>query len=124
MSFTVITNNTAFRDKYESELDVFYKDVSLRDIFLIVRDRVHEGYEILTHPLSGSVKPGETPFKTVFISKKKGTLNMGSLSLIENAILTCDKFEERAFSFPGKTEDFQVIDLSLAEAALGSLRAF
>ncbi|MCL2565492.1 MAG: GrdX family protein [Defluviitaleaceae bacterium] len=124
MGFVVITNNTMLKDKYDGEFDVLYHNVSLREIFVIVRDKVHAGHEILTHPMSGSVKPNETPFKTVFITKEKGKLNMDSVSLIEGAIATCDKFVNRDIDYGSKTEDFQLIDLSLAESALASLRAF
>ena len=124
LKFTAITNNTSFRDKYEGEFEVLYYNVTLREILVIVRDKVHAGYEVLTHPMSGSVKPNETPFKTVFISKEKGKLNMDSLSLIEGAIMTCDKFGGRTIEYKEKIEDFQLIDLSLAESALIGLRMF
>ena len=124
MNFIAITNNTAFLKKYENEFDVAYHDVDLRSILVIVRDLVHEGHVILTHPLSGSVKPKETPLKTVFVTKKKGNLDEYSLSLIENAIITCDKFVDRKISYKNALEDFQLIDLSLAESALPGLMAF
>jgi len=114
----------AFKDRYEDEFDIIFTDSSLRDILILVRNKVHEGYEILTHPLSGSVKPGETPYKTIFITKKKGMLSIDSLALIESAIETCDKFADRKIEYEKKTEDFQLIDLSLAESALVSLRIF
>jgi len=124
LSFTAITNNTALKNKYEGEFDILYYNVSLREILIIVRDKVHKGHKILTHPMSGSVKPNETPFKTVFITKEKDKLNMDCVMLIENAIAVCDKFEERKIEYADKTDDFQMIDLSLAESALIGLRSF
>ena len=124
MNFIAITNNTAFLEKYENEFDINYYDTDLRSILVIVRDMVHEGHIILTHPLSGSVKPKETPLKTVFLTKKKGALDADSLTLIENAIITCDKFIDRKISYERALEDFQLIDLSLAESALPGLMAF
>ena len=124
MSFIAITNNSVFRDKYEGKFDISFADVPLHDIFILVRDKVHAGHEILSHPLSGSVKPGETPYKTVFIAGKKGSLNMDSLALIENAIMTCSKFEDRKYDYEKKIEDFQLIDLSLAESALAGIRGY
>ena len=124
MKFIAITNNKAFKDKYANEFEIFFYDVTHREILIILRDKVHEGHEILTHPVSGSVKPNETPFKTVFISKQKSKLNMDSLALIEGAIMTCDKFGGKTIEYKEKIEDFQLIDLSLAESALPGLMAF
>ena len=124
MGFIAITNNAALKAKYEGQFDILYYDVTLREIFIIVRDKVHEGYELLTHPLSGSVKPNETPFKTVFIRKEKGKLNMDSLALIEGAIMTCDKFGGRVIDYKERIEDFQLVDMSLAESAIPALMAF
>ncbi len=56
-----------------------------------VRDKVHEGHELATHPLSGSVKPNETPYKTIMISEKKGVLDFNSLKIIEDSIATAKK---------------------------------
>jgi len=124
LNFIAVTNNTAFVEKYKNEFDVAFHDVDLRSILVIVRDLVHDGHIILTHPLSGSVKPKETPLKTVFITKKKGSLDTDSLVLIENAIITCDKFIDRKISYERALEDFQLIDMSLAESALPGLMSF
>lgn len=124
MKFIAVTNNLAFKEKYEGEFEIWYYDVSLREIFVIVRDKVHIGFEVLTHPMSGSVKPNETPFKTVFISNGKSKVSTDSLALIEGAIMTCDKFGGRVIDYKDKIEDFQLVDLSLAESALPALLAF
>jgi len=124
LGFSAITNNIAFKDKYEGEFDILYYNVSLREILILVRDKVHLGHEILTHPMSGSVKPNETPFKTIFITKENNKFNMDSVMHIENAIATCDKFVERNIDYGDKIEDFQLIDLSLAESALVSIKRF
>jgi len=124
LNFIAVTNNAAFRDKYEGQFEISYHEVSLRDVFVVVRDKVHLGYGLLTHPMSGSVKPNETPFKTVFISKDKRKITIDSLSLIEGAIMTCDKFSGRNIDYSDKIEDFQLVDMSLAESALPGLLAF
>ena len=124
MKFIAVTNNLAFKEKYETQFEVSYHDVTLRELFIIVRDKVHVGYKLLTHPMSGSVKPNETPFKTIFISKDDNKVMIDSLALIEGAIVTFDKFAERNIDYKGKIEDFQLVDMSLAESALPGLLSF
>ena len=61
MEFVVVTNNPLVNEKYGSELTVDYADIPFRDVLCKVRDLIHQGHRLLTHPLSGSVKPHETP---------------------------------------------------------------
>ena len=112
----IFTNNPMVRDALSQRdaCKVHYAPVSYRQILCLARDAVHQGHKLLTHPLSGSVKPGETPYKSVAVSQEKGLLDLPSLSLIENSIVTCDKFPVRSKSKdPALQEDFQLVDLSL-----------
>ncbi len=69
----------------------FDESFSYLDVLKYVRDRIHEGHKLLTHPLSGSVKPNETVYKTIMISDKQEVLDFDSLKLIEESIATAKK---------------------------------
>ena len=85
------------------------------------RDRVHQGAKLLSHPLSGSVKPGETPYKSIILTMGKGDVDEQSLRLIENAILACAKFQQRCDRYrPAVDLDCRLIDWTLLEGALAS----
>ncbi|EOC99625.1 GrdX family protein [Caldisalinibacter kiritimatiensis] len=117
----LVTNNPLIKEKYEGKIDIEYYPESYIDILKKVRDKVHKGCKILTHPLSGSVKPNETPYKTVMISEDTSDLDMESLMIIESSIETALKFLKNQKT-PEWNErinrDFQVIDLSLIEPTL------
>ena len=113
----VITNNPLAKNTLEERklCRAEYLDVPFMGLLEAVRDRVHLGYRLLTHPLSGSVKPNETHYKSIGISDAPGQgLCLESLELIEQAIEAFRKFPLR---YPVLTErlkeDFQVVDLSL-----------
>ena len=93
--FRVITNNPLVKESFADTEDICYFEITYKDLLLKVRDMVFEGYELLSHPLSGSVKPGETPYKSVLISSKKENINMQSVKLIEQALETYKKFTDR-----------------------------
>lgn len=88
------------------------------------RDRVHAGALLLTHPLAGSVKPGESPYRSVALEDREGTLDLRSLEVIEGAI---DRFDTlmagaRQRSYDGQTlQDFQLIDYQLLKSGLESI---
>ena len=68
-----------------------------------------------------SVKPNETPYRTILISKEKGKLDFDSLAIIEDSINTTQKFLNMAKT-PKWTqsilEDFELIDMDLIKNAL------
>ncbi|MBW4827214.1 MAG: GrdX family protein [Clostridiaceae bacterium] len=116
----IITNNPLVENRLKEKVFLEYYDVGYLKLLEIVRDKVHLGYKILTHPLSGSVKPNETPYKTVIVSKDNN-LDTESLMIIENSIVTTKKLLDINNTPPWNEEilkDFQVIDLSLIEGVL------
>ena len=106
----MVTNNPMVRDK---QPEAEFHDTDYLGVLKIVRDRIHLGHKLLTHPLSGSVKPGETPYKTVVLSDEKGSLDEKALSIIEDSIQTCLKLT-KSFERPSWNTkvlaDFQLID--------------
>ncbi|MBQ3626010.1 MAG: GrdX family protein [Synergistaceae bacterium] len=61
-------------------------DGSAIDALIAVRDYVHQGGVILTHPLCGNLRPYQQPFRSVLLEIKNNILDLESLSLIEHAI--------------------------------------
>lgn len=119
----IITNNPMSKSSFENKYVVEYIENGTQiDILKKARDYVHLGYRLLTHPLMGSVKPNETPYRTICISnKKEAMVDFGSIEIIESAIATTEKFI-RDFNTPDWSEkillDFQVIDLDLIAHAI------
>lgn len=91
----IVTNNIKVKDFFKEEALMFVEG-GIKDVFVAVRDCVHKGHTILTHPLSGSVKPTETPFKSILLTETTGSLNLESLNLIEQAILMLDHLENNS----------------------------
>ena len=113
----VITNNPMTKEKIPEYLQLDYIDGTVEDVFKKVRNYVHNGHILLTHPLMSSVKPNETPYRTVLISnKKENNVDMDSLKIIEDSIMSLNKFM-KMFKCPNWNEkikeDFMIIDYDL-----------
>ncbi|NLJ98054.1 MAG: GrdX protein [Tissierellia bacterium] len=122
MKRIIVTNNRYVYEKFKDTLEMeYYEDFTYLDILSYVRDKIHEGYKLITHPLSGSVKPNETPYKSIVIGEKSSALDLDSLRIIEESIATTKKFISNKPT-PNWTEtvldDFRVIDLSLITGAI------
>ena len=131
----ILTNNPDVEKWYADRVDPFDKfrgrlrdhtvrllDGTYRDVLIEARDLVHKGHRLLSHPLMGSLKPNETPYRTIALSDSPGLLDTDSLLLIENAIETFDKFAkvtrpDRGINTPQEMlADFRLIDLSLIQS--------
>lgn len=128
MKKIIITNNVLVHDKYNERMEMIYlENSSYLDVLIFIRNKIHEGHTLLTHPLSGSIKPNETPFKSAAISSEKGKLDLQSLEIIDSSIATAKKFIEGKKT-PKWTqeilEDFMLIDFNLIDGAVQSMDQF
>ena len=119
--FIIITNNTLVKEKFGADYQVDYEELSYEDTLKKVRDKIYQGHRLLTHPLSGSVKPNETPYKSIMISTKTGGLDMQEMNIIESAIQACGKFQFKSDKYRSEVyDDFRLIDCTLIESAIPS----
>ena len=119
MKFQIITNNISVFEKYKNEYDIKYYDISYCEILNKVHYMVEEGYKLLSHPLSGSVKPNETPFKSIMLTQNKNIVDLESLTIIENALITYNKFIQNKKEYDQSViKDFQYVDFALIKSAI------
>lgn len=103
---------------------VYREDLDYMGILIQVRDRIHQGWKLLSHPLAGSVKPNQTPFRSILMEEGSSITDPDSVMLIEDCIGVLRKFlgDHPSPSWPQDVlEDFQAVDLTLFESALDSM---
>jgi len=124
----VITNNSLVYEKFKEKMDIIYlNEFNYLDILKYARDKIHIGHRLLTHPLSGSVKPNETPYKSLAISIEKNEIDFESLNIIEESIVTAEKFILNNKTPKWTDEilsDFRLIDYYLISGAIESMDQF
>jgi len=113
----LITNNPLVVERCGDVHSVNFVDGALIDVLIRVRSFIHDGHRLLTHPLSGSVKPNETAYKSVLISGSCGKVDEQSVLIIGECILATQKFKPREISVHHLT-DLQEVDFSLIIGAL------
>ncbi len=122
--YRIVTNNSLCRDKYQELIPVdFLEGKGYMDVLLAVRDYIQKGWRLETHPMTGSLKPNQTPYKSIMVSDlpREQEEFYNQEMTIENSILSCRKFLEIKQT-PNWTEeirkDFMIVDLSLIEGAI------
>lgn len=122
MKKILITNNPLVYNKYKDSTEIMFSESWMfLDVLKVSRDKIHIGHELLTHPLSGSIKPNETPYKSLLISYNQIELNMQSLQIIEESIAVTEKFLRdcrTVVKSQKNLEDFQLIDFGLIKDSI------
>ena len=113
----LVTNNPLAQALYLDEFRVEYMEASLLSVLIRVREHVHGGRRLLTHPLSGSVKPNETPYKSVLVTEARFDADERSVYIIGEAVMAAQRFPPRRI--PDRClQDLRGVDLSLIAPAL------
>lgn len=124
----LVTNNSLVNETYKDDIEIIYlEELDYLKVLETVRDKIHLGHKLLTHPLSGSVKPNETPFKSVIISDEIEAIDFDSLKIIEESILTAKKFldQKKIKDWPEAVlKDFRTIDFSIITSGIESMNQF
>ena len=126
VKYSILTNNPMVSNKFSSSHEVLFCDTSAKEILGKASEMIAEGDTILNHPLYGSVKPNETPYRTILL-KKKGDPSFTQITkeesaeLIVKALRAYEKFTDKKGQIPPEVlKDYQVVDLALASSAVES----
>lgn len=113
----LVTNNPRFKNSKNIET-IFIKGECL-EVLTTARDLIHKGYKLLTHPLYGNFTTNQMLYRSIGLEKGSG-IDLYSLELIENAILTVSKEKDfRKYEFNQKIkDDFSYLDYEIVKEAL------
>lgn len=114
MDIRCLTNNPMVIDNGCAHIEAIEGDTLA--VLKAAKDEIIKGYKLITHPLTGSIRPDISPYKTIVITKMPGKLDIESLNIIENAI----DYTESLYSNINNQKwdiqsirDFQLIDFDL-----------
>ena len=114
----LVTNNDRVHLKYRDEIKCILLD-NYEDVLIKVRDMIYDRHILLTHPQASSLKPNQTPYRSIIVYPKNNEDNVNDVLLIEkclevfkawqNISVTPQNYENKV------SEDFKTIDLSVIE---------
>lgn len=115
---TLVTNNDRVYEKYKDVCNVILME-NYEAVMIKVRDLVYDRHILLTHPQASSLKPNQTPYRSIAVYPKGNDDNMKDIMLIEKCLEVYYQWQEIAPSpkgyAPKVDEDFKTIDLSVVD---------
>ncbi|WP_434132312.1 GrdX family protein [Sporomusa sphaeroides] len=115
MNYLIVTNNPAVT---ANKANMVFVEGSAAETLIKVRDLVHEGYELISHPLAASLRMLFSPFRSVILGKKLARVDDVSAVIIEDSISKYQRHMEFRKPDSAHDEDYKMMDLILLEAAL------
>lgn len=114
----LVTNNDRVYEKYKDITNVIFVE-SYEAVLIKVRDLVYDRHVLLTHPQASSLKPNQTPYRSVAVYPKGDEDNTKDIMLIEKCIETYRQWQDIAPTPTNYEErvanDFKTIDLSVVD---------
>lgn len=122
----LVTNNEKAVEVYGGHTEIgidYLNGQDYLDVLIRVRDLVHDGWHLMSHPQSSNLKPNQSPYKTVLLSNRNEIQAFArDVDMVESSIEAFYKFT-RGMVPPAwrhrALRDFQTIDLSVVESAIG-----
>lgn len=114
----LVTNNDRVYEKYKDQMTVILLD-TYEEVLIKARDLVYDRHVLLTHPQASSLKPNQTPYRSIVVYPKGEEDNIKDIMLIEKCLQVFAEWQEIAPSpekYEGKVaNDFKTIDLSVID---------
>lgn len=115
MRMIIISNNPRVVAKYDQ---VLFVNGSVEEILIKVRDLVHEGYELISHPLPASLRMMFSPFRSIILGRKLEKLDFLSAEIIEDSLIKYKNHMNFRRTDGANDDDYRVIDQLLLESTL------
>ena len=105
----LVTNNDRVYEKYKDQMKVILLD-GYEDVLIKVRDLVYDKHVLLTHPQASSLKPNQTPYRSVVVYPKGEEDNIKDIMKSSGTVtITTESYQEKV------ANDFKTIDLSVID---------
>lgn len=115
MKSIIVTNNPVVAEKYKN---VLFVNGSVEETLIQVRDMVHKGYELISHPLAASLRMIYSPYRSVILGRCQEKVDFLSAEIIEDSIIKYKRHTDHRKKDMVNLRDYQAVDVTLLESAL------
>lgn len=120
--FLIISNNSLVKDLDEMEISLLPGNVPA--VISRAFSLAAVGHRLLSHPLMGSIKPNQNPFKSILMSRQMLPVDQPSLTVLNTCLEKTEAMLENRPLLHIQDEvanDYQLLDFELLLTAIHSL---
>lgn len=115
LEYFIVTNNIAVKKDFNN---VLFIEGTFEDVLIKVRDLVHQGVELISHPLGASISMLFSPCRSIIVGEKKDVINSYHIEAIENSIINYRNTNKGRKVNMKNVDDYALIDAELLKTAL------
>ena len=120
MIYKIVTNNQKVREFYK---DTLFVDGTFIDVLIKVRNLIHEGYELISHPLAASIRMMFSPYRSIIVGGKLNHINSKHIEIIENCINKYRNTMQNRKPDMLNCKDYALIDFDLTKSSIVELKS-
>ncbi len=118
MNYLIVSNNPLVRLDFEN---MIFVEGSYEDVLIKVRDLVYEGVELISHPLTASMRMLYSPYRSIILGNKNAKVDPFHMEIIENSIIDYRKnLKDRKVDWKNK-DDYAFVDYELLKSTFRDL---
>lgn len=111
----IVTNNPMVAEKHDH---VLYLNGSVEEILIKVRVLVYQGYDLISHPLPGSLRMMFSPFRSIILGRNLQKVDSLSAQIIEESIIKFSRHKDFRKLDNLNKGNYQKLDLLLLKTAI------
>jgi hypothetical protein len=117
--YLIVTNNPLVKEEFDNCLFI---EGSFLDVLIKVRDLVHEGVQLISHPLGASVRMLFSPYRSIVVGEGNNKINNLYIEIIENSIVNYKKHMNIRKVDNKNSHSYALIDKELLNPTLKYLK--
>ncbi|MCF6466056.1 GrdX family protein [Clostridium sp. Cult2] len=118
MKYLVVTNNPLVKEEFE---DCLLVEGSFLDVLIKVRDLIHNGMKLASHPLGASVRMLFSPYRSIVVQKGEEEIKDYYVEIIENSIISYKKHMNMRNVDEGNSYSYALMDKELLYSTFKNL---
>lgn len=118
MKYLIVTNNPLVKEEFDNYLFI---EGSFLDVLIKVRDLIHKGMKLVSHPLGASVRMLFSPYRSIVVGEGENEMKDFYVEIIENSIANYRKHMDVRRVDKENSESYALIDKELLVSVIKDL---
>lgn len=119
MDYHIVTNNPRVRSSFSQ---VIYLEDDCEAVMTAVRDLLHLGYPLVSHPMGASIRMIFSPYRSIVVGPQGEKPNLDHIEVLESSLRSYRQLMRDRNQEQGHEEDYKAMDLELLGSVLAEER--